>query len=113
MDSKTPEPVLISQSILVGLHAFFGGSAATMVIVEANPVFAAVFAFGNLAVAAAQLGIAFYTRGQVVPIESVSERVVGGLVVAGPANEMVPDGAVVRELGDRLSHNSHGNEESL
>lgn len=97
---KTSEPVLVTQSVLAGLHAFFGGSAAVSAFVEGNAVLTAMFAFGNLAVAAAQMGVAFYVRGQVVPLEAVVERVTeNDQVVAGPANDMLPSGAPVRVLG--------------
>lgn len=98
--TKMPEPVLISMSILAGLQTFFAGSTATTVMVEADPLLTAIFAFGALAVGAAQFGIQFYVRGRVAPVESIVERVNGdGMVVAGPANEIVPEGEVVRPAG--------------
>lgn len=96
METKTPEPIKMWMSILAGLQAFFAGSAGVSAIVAENKTMMAVFAFGGLAVAAAQLGMGTYLRGLVVPVERVAEYVSNGLVVAGPANSMVPEGAVVR-----------------
>ena len=100
MTSKTPEPVLITMSVLAGLQTFFAGSTATTVVVEADRLLTAIFAFGALAVGAAQFGLQFYVRGRVVPLEAVSERVVNGVVVAGPANDIINEGTTVREVGD-------------
>lgn len=94
--TKTPEPIKLWVSILAGLQAFFAGSSAVSAFVADNRALAAVFAFGGLAVAAAQLGVATYLRGLVVPVGSVAEYVSNGQVVAGPANGMVPEGSVVR-----------------
>ena len=40
-------------------------------------------------------------RGQVVPNGKVVERLIGGEVVAGEANDIVPSGEVVREVEAR------------
>ena len=50
----------------------------------------------NAAVAAV---LSVIVRAQVTPAAEVAERVRDGEVLAGPANDMVPSGAVVRELG--------------
>lgn len=42
--------------------------------------------------------LALITRSAVTPNASVAERVVGGEVVAGPANDREPNGDVVRPL---------------
>ena len=42
--------------------------------------------------------LAFVVRQQVTPYVDVVERAVDGEVVAGPANELVTEGAVVREI---------------
>ena len=97
--SRTSEPVLVAMSVLAGLQIFFAGSAATTVMVEASTLLTAVFAFGALAVGAAQVGIQFYVRGQVVPLDAVAERVADGKVIAGPANDILPVDAVVRDVG--------------
>ena len=49
-----------------------------------------------MAVVAAVLAV--LTRAQVTPHVDVLEHAVDGEVVAGPANDMVDEGAVVREL---------------
>lgn len=98
--SRQHEPVLLWQGILAALHILFAGSAATSAYVAEFPWLGAVFAFGNLAVGAAQIGVAFYTRGQVVPLPDVVERATeAGQVVAGPANEL-PTNAPIRHLGE-------------
>ena len=98
MKDKTHEPVLVSMSILAALQILFGGVGGVTYLSD-NEMIAAICAVGMVAVGAAQVGLQFYVRGQVVPLQSVSERVVGGLVVAGPANDIVPDGQPVREVG--------------
>lgn len=98
MKDKTHEPVLVSMSILAALQILFGGVGGVTYLSD-NEMIAAICAVGMVAVGAAQVGLQFYVRGQVVPLQSVSERVVGGLVVAGPANDMIQDGQPVREVG--------------
>ena len=98
--TKTPQPVMVTGSILAALHAFFAGSAATTVMIEASPTLTAIFAFGNLATAAAQIGVNHWVKGQVVPVDLVVERVGdGGSVVAGPANDRELENAYIRNLG--------------
>ena len=98
--TKTPQPVMVTGSILAALHAFFAGSAATTVMIEASPTLTAIFAFGNLATAAAQIGVNHWVKGQVVPVDLVVERVGdGGSVVAGPANDRELENAYIRDLG--------------
>lgn len=99
MKDKTHEPVLVSMSILAALQILFGGVGGVTYLSD-NEVIAAICAVGMVAVGAAQVGLQFYVRGQVVPLESVSERVVNGTVVAGPANDLVVEGTPVREVGD-------------
>lgn len=97
---RKSEPVLVWMSILAGLQTFFAGSTATTVFVDANETLTAAFAFSSLAVGAAQFGIQFYVRGQVVPVEDVMEMRVAGRVVAGQANDVVRPGSTVREVGE-------------
>ena len=98
--TKTPQPVMVTGSILAALHAFFAGSAATTVMIEASPTLTAIFAFGNLATAAAQVGVNHWLKGQVVPVERVVERLTDdGAVIAGPANDRELENAYVRNIG--------------
>ena len=64
-----------------------------------------------LAVTAALLAI--LTRAQVTPYVDVVEQLDGTEVVAGPANDIVGEGAVVRELTPELPPElvRHGDEE--
>jgi len=62
------EPVVLVMSILAALQFLFGGWAGVQVL-AGNPVLAGVGAVGVLAVAAAQVGLQFYVRGQVTPVE--------------------------------------------
>ena len=101
MTTKTPEPVLIAMSVLAGLQTFFAGSTATTVLIESDRLLTAIFAFGALAVGAAQFGVQFYVKGRVVPVENVVERVdENGVVRAGPANTIVKEGSPVRNVND-------------
>lgn len=101
---KKSEPVLLWMSILAGLQTFFAGSTATTVMIESDRILTAVFAFGALAVGAAQFGVQVYVKGKVVPTEDVVEmRTTDGRVIAGEANEVVPVGSTVREVGGRTA----------
>lgn len=76
-----PEPVLIPMSILAGLQILFAGGAITTVLP------AQWAAFGALVVAACQVGVAFYVRGTVTPVDdpvTVDERT-GTLVSLVPS----------------------------
>lgn len=68
------EPVLVVMSVLAGLQFFFGGISATGYFAD-NLVVGAVGAFGNLATAAAQVGMQFFVRGQVTPVEDAPDEV--------------------------------------
>lgn len=97
---KTREPVLLTMSILAGAQILFGGVAGVSYF-EGNEAVAAVCALGMIVVGAIQFGVQFYVRGQVMPIEDVvefSDR--AGHVISGPANEVIPHGWPVRDLGE-------------
>ena len=93
IDRVRREPVLISQgvAVVIGLLVAFGIN-----LTEAQT--AAVLA------AAAFLG-ALVGRSQVKPMVDVLEHAVDGEVVAGPANELVAEGHVVREIVEPLDDN--------
>lgn len=93
------EPVLVWMSILAALQIFLGG-AVSVSLVGDHELVAQLFGLGILAVGAAQGGIQFYVRGQVTPNAAVAERVVDGRVVAGPANDVIPEGETVRLVGE-------------
>ena len=97
---RTSEPVVIVNAVVITLHTLFAGGVVVQGFIEQNEALAMLFAFGNLATVALQAGLTAYQRGVVVPLENVSERVYNGLVLAGPANDLKPDGAAVREIGD-------------
>lgn len=99
MDGKTHEPVVIANALLMALHTFFAGGVVVQGFIEGNESLAVIFAFGNLGTVALQAGLTAYQRGVVVPLENVVERVSNGLVMAGPANDIVQEGATVREVG--------------
>lgn len=97
--TKTREPVLVSMSILAALQILFGGIGGVTYLAD-NELIAAICAVGMVAVGAAQVGVQFYVRGQVVPLESVVERLADdGSVVAGPANDRELENAYVRNIG--------------
>lgn len=97
--TKTREPVLVSMSILAALQILFGGIGGVTYLAD-NELVAAICAVGMVAVGAAQVGVQFYVRGQVVPLESVVERLADdGSVVAGPANDRELENAYVRNIG--------------
>lgn len=93
------EPVLVSMSVLAALQMFFAGSSGVSILTD-NDLIAGIMAVGALAVAAAQVGIQFYVRGEVTANANVVEWVKGGKVIAGPANEHVDPGLVVRDTGE-------------
>lgn len=91
---KTKEPVLIVMSTLAGLQVLTAGSALADVIgVELAGLLV-------LIVAAAQIGIQFYVRGQVTPNSSVAAKIdtVRAEVVAGPAAEAVSEAVEGEEV---------------
>jgi hypothetical protein len=91
VSSSTSRPVLIVMSILAGLQILTGAGALGEVIgVKAAGLAIAV-------VGAAQVGMAFYVQGQVVPNSAVAARVLpGGAIVAGPAAPATVEGQVVK-----------------
>lgn len=96
--TKTSEPVLITMSILAALQILFGGVGGVTYLSD-NELIAAICAVGMVAVGAAQVGVQFYVRGQVVPMDNVVEYTDrGGNVIAGPANNLVSEGAPVRAV---------------
>ena len=64
------EPVVLVMSILAALQVLFGGWAGIQIL-NSNETLAAVGTLGVLAVAAAQVGVQFWVRGQVTPVEDV------------------------------------------
>lgn len=98
-------PVIVWLSILTTLQLFFTGTAATTITIEASRTLSLIFAFGALAVAAAQGGIQFYINAMVTPNTAVVEkRTSDGTIVAGPANEIVSEGSAVRMVGEDPAH---------
>ena len=86
--------------------ALFGREPA-LILGAVNALLAVAVGFGldvtpeqvgliNAAVAAV---LAVIVRAQVTPVAEVSERVEHGQVIAGPANDLIPAGAVVRDVG--------------
>lgn len=98
-DQTRNEPVLVAMSILAALQFFFAGATGVSLFTGSDLV-AGIMAAGSLATAAAQTGIQFYVRGQVTPMADVSELVKDGKVIAGPANDILPSGVTVREVGE-------------
>lgn len=98
-DQTKNEPVLVAMSILAALQFFFAGATGVSLFTGSDLV-AGIMAAGSLATAAAQTGIQFYVRGQVTPMSDVAELVKDGKVIAGPANDILPSGATVREVGE-------------
>lgn len=66
---KTREPVVLVMSVLAGLQFLFGG-AAGITALSGYPIVAAIAACGTLATSAVQVGVQFYVRGQVTPMEN-------------------------------------------
>lgn len=85
--AKREEPVLIFMSILAGLQVLTAGTALADIIgVELAGLLV-------LAVAALQIGLQFYVRGQVTPNSAVAAKIdtIRSEVVAGPAAEGISD----------------------
>ena len=84
------------------------GREPALILGAVNSVIAVAVGFGlnvtpeqvGLINAATAAVLAVIVRAQVTPVAEVAERVEGGKVVAGPANDVVPAGAVVRDLGE-------------
>lgn len=74
MTRTTPEPVLVTMSVLAGLQFLFAGGAGVSIVAD-NPLVAGLFAVGMLGTAAAQTGVQFYVRGKVTPTERVAYQV--------------------------------------
>jgi hypothetical protein len=75
------EPVLVIMSVLAGLQVFVGGAAFTeLVSVRVAGLLA-------LTVAALQVGLQFYVRGQVVPTAKGEKAAPAEAVAAEPAPE--------------------------
>lgn len=84
-----PQPVVLAASILAGLTAISGGLAALDILPPA------VVGLIVLVVAALNIGVGVYVRGQVVPFADTATYVSNdGTLVAGPASELVTGTAV-------------------
>lgn len=89
-----PQPVLVAQSVLAALAFIFGG-LSTMAASSGNEVLAFIGGIGTLLTGGANIGVGFYVRGQVVPLQDVAALVNDDReVVAGPASA-VADGSPV------------------
>lgn len=83
METKR-EPVLVPMAILGGLQVFFGGLAG-ITFLSGYPIVGAIAALGNLAIGAAQFGVMYWVRGQVVPTED-AQRAVNKAAATGAAD---------------------------
>lgn len=105
MPDKKPQPVLVVMSILVTADVILGGAALSDYL---SPQLIGLML---LIVAGLKVGIAFYLRGQVVPVQDVAAFVPSdnrSMLVAGPA-AAVPNDAEVRvtevvETPENVSH---------
>ena len=89
-----PQPVIITMSITTALAAFFGGLTLVAGLND-NPTVATIAGAGTLVVAAINQGLAYYTRGQVVPLQDTGSFLNDDrTMVAGPA-AAVQDGVEV------------------
>lgn len=93
-ETKASEPVLVTMSILAGAVVLLGGFG-----LSDNETLREIAVYGTLATGAITAGIQFYLRGVVTENSNVVERVAGGNVIAGPANEHIQEGHVVRLVG--------------
>lgn len=76
--SQKSQPVIVTMSVLAGLQFLAAGSALADII-PAN-----IAAFFALAVAATQVGVQFYVKSQVVPLEDVTTfRAANGTMLEG------------------------------
>lgn len=89
MGHTKPQPILKWMALLAGIDVVVGGSAL------ANFIPVDVIGFIALLLAGAKVAVAFYLRGQVVPLQDVGAYVtVTGRMAAGPAAN-APDGTTV------------------
>lgn len=83
--ASKPQPVLIMGTITTVLATIFGG-LGTVAGLQQNATLATVCGVGMLCVAALNQGLAFYTRGQTVPLPDVGAYLTDQReMVAGPA----------------------------
>lgn len=94
------------------------GREPALILGAVNAAIAVGVAFG-LPVTPEQVGlinalaaavVAVIVRQAVTPNVSVAERVEGDRVIAGPANDIVTTGALVRKTGDDLPLREHDGE---
>jgi len=85
-----PQPVLLAASILAGITALSGALSAAVL----NNPYVVGFA---LVVAALNVGVAMYVKGQVVPFtDTAAYKNDDGVVVAGPASaDIISNGTPV------------------
>lgn len=85
MENKKSQPVLLAQSAVAALAFVFGGFT-TMGASTNNPTLALIGGIGTLVAGGISIGLGFYVRGVVVPLEDTAAYVnTSGETVAGPA----------------------------
>lgn len=95
MSTRVEEPALSVGAITASATAIIGLVVAFWPDLLSEDQKVAILAV--VAVAAPMI-VAAVTRGKVTPSTSVAERVDGDHVIAGEANDRVPEGSVVREV---------------
>lgn len=95
MSTRTDEPVMntaavtsAAAAIIALVVAFWPGALTDSQSVAVMGVVAVM----------APLILGAIARGKVTPNTAVAEHVIDGQVIAGPANDRIPDGLVIRQI---------------
>ena len=100
--SPTPtdtEPVLSAGVIIALAEAIIMALTAFGVSITADQHTAIIALLGAVLAVAAAIIPALRARKKAVPLSAVAERVEGGAVIAGPANDVLAEGTRIRDVG--------------
>ena len=89
----------VALSVCGGITAATASLSAITGLMDTHPAIPIALACVAAIVGGVQVGITGYVQRRTVPADDVLEARVGDVVVAGPANDRVDAGEVVRELG--------------
>lgn len=99
MTTPTPKIVDTLTRFLGAVYATLGALMAATVLTDLHEAIPVTLGVATAIVAAVQIGLRTYTAGQVTATGAVVEVRDGGQVLAGPANDKVDTGGLVRTIG--------------
>lgn len=85
--------------VLGSVQATLGALAAVTVLTDLHESIPVILGVAVGVVGAVQIGLHRYAADQTTPTADVMEVRDGGLVIAGPANDMLGEGEIVRSHG--------------